>query len=189
MKGNNAFVLLGLALLLPGCDATARRRLDPGLFLLAPSEAGFEASMTQEVSFERGTTRFDSTALVEVSTTEVVLVGLSPFGTRMLSLRWDGEKLIEERDRSIPKGLALKLILRDVQLASWPAAAVQAALPGPAWNLQDTGSERTLLKDGEAVVRIRYGGADRLHSDLEFEHLGLGYRMKIHTLQESEEGE
>lgn len=185
----NALAGLVFALLLTGCDGSSSRRLDPGIFLLPPSEAGFEASLTQEVSFERGATRFDSTALLEVSSTEVVLVGLSPFGTRMLSLRWDGKKLIQERDRSIPKELPLELILRDIQLATWPAASVRAALPSPAWKLQDTGSERILLKDGKVVVRIRYAGSDRLHSDLEFEHLGLGYLMKIHPLREIEAGE
>jgi hypothetical protein len=178
---------LAFALLLAGCAALSSRRLDPGLFLLPPSEAGFEASLTQEVSFERGTTRFDSTAIVDVSSTEVVLVGLSPFGTRMLSLIWDGKKLTQERDSSIPKELPLEFILRDIQLASWPAAAVQAALPGPAWTLRDAASERILLKDGQVVVRIRYGGADRLHSDLVFEHLGLGYLLRIHSLRETEE--
>lgn len=184
---------LVLALLPAGCatlTAPAKpsvRGLDPGLFLLQPSAAGFEASLTQEVSFQRGTTRFDSTAVVEVSSTSVVLVGLSPFGTRMLSLRWDGKKLSQERDRSIPKELPLEVILRDIMLASWPAAAVAAALPGPSWELRDEGMERTLLKGGQAVVRIRYGGADRLRGDLEFEHLGLGYLMKIHPLKEIEE--
>lgn len=167
---------------------TGPRPLDPGLFLLPPAAAGFEGSLAQEVSFEKGETRFEATALLEVSRDEVILVGLSPLGTRMITLRWDGRKLTQERDPLIPKGLPLRLILRDVQLASWPAAAVRAALPGRRWTLEDAGSERVLLKDGRAVVRIRYGGADRRRSDLEFEHLGLGYRMRIHPLPDEAEG-
>jgi len=179
--------LLACAAALAACRG-GPRPLDPGIFLLPPAAAGFEGSLAQEVSFEKGETRFESTALLEVSKEEVILVGLSPLGTRMITLRWDGRKLVQERAPSIPKALPLELILRDVQLASWPAEAVRAELPGRRWTLEDAGSERTLLKDGRAVVRIRYGGADRRRSDLEFEHLGLGYRMRIHPLPDDEEG-
>ena len=183
-------LIVSAVALLAGCSTVAPRqepgpvRSDPGLFLLAPAAAGFEASLTHEVTFDRGTAHFEGMAIVEVSSADVVLAGLSPFGTRMLSLRWDGKRLSQERDASLPKQLPLEIILRDIQLVFWPAAAIRSALPGMRWALSDEGRDRVLLEVGRPVVRIRFSSDDRLHADVEFEHLGLGYRLKIHPLQD-----
>ena len=188
---NRSVVVVFLTVALQtGCAALVPRpepsivRNDPGFFLLAPAAAGFEASLTQEVSFERGAAHFECLVLVDVSSAEVVLAGLSPFGSRMLSLRWDGKKISQERDASLPQQLPSELILRDFQLTFWPSATIRAALPRGGWTLRDEGRERDLLKAGQPVVRIRFSGDERLHADVDFEHIGLGYRLSIHPARE-----
>jgi hypothetical protein len=176
---------LGLCLFL-GCAAagTKARPRDPGLFLLAPSEAGAELSVTQSLSFSKGASHFEALAVLQVDRQAVTLVGLGPMGNRLLSLRWDGSRLDKERDPQLPKELPLELILRDVQLAYWPAEAVRRALPKGGWSLQDGERLRVLSQAGADIVRIRYQGADRWHSATTFEHLGMGYRLDITPIKD-----
>ena len=179
---------LKLLLLLPflGCAALKPRPLDPGLFLLQPQAAGVELSVTQALVFSKGASRFESVAALEVGPEAVSLAGLGPMGNRMLALRWDGKKLEKESDPSLPPDLPLELILRDVQLAFWPVEAVREAIKGGGWTLEDEGLRRTLRKDGADVVRIRYDGPRRWHSNVIFEHISLGYRLDINTVEDEE---
>jgi len=169
-----------------GCATLRPKPADPGLFLLSPASALADLSVTQALVFSKGASRFESLAALEVNAESVSLAGLGPLGNRMLALRWDGKKLEKESDPGLPPGLPLELILRDVQLAFWPAAAVRAAIAAKGWTLEDEGMQRTLRQGGVEVVRIRYGAADRWHSDVIFEHLSLGYRLDIRAVKDEE---
>jgi hypothetical protein len=178
-------LLSALALTLAlGCAQPRMKPKDPGLFLLAPSAAGTELSVTQSLVFKKGSTRMEALAVLEVGRDAVSLVGMGPLGNRILSIRWDGSRLDKESDPHMPADLPLELILRDVQLAFWPAQALRQGLPGPSWTLEDSGQERLLRQGGKDVVRIRYGGADRWRSPVAFEHLGLGYSLEINPIKD-----
>jgi hypothetical protein len=151
--------------------------------LLKPADAGVTLELTQSLVFEKGGTRSESLAAIEVSPEAVAVVGLSPLGNRMLGLRWDGKNYEEERDPSLPKELPLKLILRDMMTAFWPLEAVKAKLP-QGWSIEDELGCRTLFQDGHPVIRIHYDAADRWHGKTNFEHLTLGYRLEITPLPE-----
>jgi hypothetical protein len=172
-----------LLLICMGCAAAKPRPSDPGLFLLKPADAGVTLELTQSLVFSKGETRSESLAAIEISPEAVAVVGLSPLGNRVLALRWDGTHYEEERDPSLPKDLPLKLILRDMMTAFWPADAVRAKL-GKGWSLADEEGCRTLFDAGQAVIRIHYQGADHWHSPALFEHLALGYKLEITPLAE-----
>jgi hypothetical protein len=182
----SAALILGLASALgaAGCAAFRPRPLDPGLFMLAPQAAGAELSLTQILRFSKGDKAFEALAAVELSRDLLSVAALGPMGNRVLALSWDGKNLEQERDPSIPAELPLVLILRDLQLALWPASALREALSGKGWSLEDAGHSRILRKDGRDVVRISYGGQDRWHSAIQFEHLTLGYRLDIQAVKD-----
>ena len=180
-----ACLSLALALLV-GCATLKPRPADPGLFLLPPSDAGVEISLSQSLAFSKGARHFEALAVIELDSSHLSLVGLGPLGNRMLALRWDGKKLEQESDPSLPPDLPLKLILRDIQLAYWPAEALRKRLAPEGWQIEEGALSRTLLKDGAQVVRIIYGGADRWRSALSFEHRSLGYHLDIHPIKEEE---
>jgi hypothetical protein len=180
-----AWLSLGLAGLM-GCAALKPRPADPGLFLLPPSEAGTEISLSQSLAFSKGEQHFEALAAIELDASHLSLVGLGPLGNRMLALRYDGEHLEQERDPSLPPELPLQLILRDIELAYWPAEALRKRLGPEGWQIEEAALARTLVKNGAEVVRILYGGADRWRSPLSFEHRGLGYRLDIHPIKEEE---
>lgn len=177
--------LIGLlACLAAGCAAFKPRPADPGLFLLAPLDAQVELTVTQQLKFSKGGQHFETLAVIELSREMLSMAALGPLGNRMLALRWDGKTLEQERDPSLPADLPLQLILRDLQLALWPAESVQAAIKAKFWSLEDLGSKRILSKNGMEVVRITFGSGDRWHSTILFEHLTLGYRLEIQPLKD-----
>lgn len=139
--------------------------------------------MVQEVNFFRGTTRFDVTAIVQISSTSITVAGLGPLGNRLLLLRWDGSKLLREIDPSIPKGFPAEVVLRDIQLVYWPAEAVRQALP-QSWDLRLSQGSRTFLNHGEESIAVRYLD-ESPKGVIEFENKAAGYKLIIHTLESS----
>jgi hypothetical protein len=165
-------------LLLAACATLPPQPQDPGLFLLKPQDAGQNLDLSQNLSFQRGKFSFEGLAQLEIRPDHVALAGLSPLGNRVMSFRWDGKDFVEERDPSLPPQFPLKLILRDLQLAYWPAISVEAALPA-GWSLAEKPSEREILHGADPEIRIHYSDTEHWHHGLLFENLALGYRIQI----------
>jgi hypothetical protein len=150
------------------------------MFLIPPRAAGRELSITQTVRLERaGAPAFEVLAAVELDAQWLRVAALGPLGNRLLLLEWDGSAYHEERDPQMPADFPLELILRDLQLASFPADAVRQALPSAKWFLSDTPYRRVLLLQREPVVVIDYSAADHFRCNISFRHLTLGYRIEI----------
>lgn len=179
---------LGLSfclLILAACATLPLQPQDPGLFLLKPQDAGQSLDLSQNLSFQRGKLGFEGLAELEIRPDHVALAGLSPLGNRIMSFRWDGDTFVEERDPSLPAQFPLKLILRDLQLAYWPAPSIEAALPG-GWSLQENPREREILHAALPEIRIHYADAEHWHHGLLFENLALGYQIRIDVAGDSD---
>jgi hypothetical protein len=148
--------LIGI-LLLTSCAVLTPRPADPGLFLVAPSAAAKQASLSQSVR----------------------VAALGPMGNRILMLEWDGKDYKEERDPHLPQDFPAKVVLRDLTLALFPAQAVRKALPSSDWSLQEKPRARELLLDGKPVIHIDYSTDDPWNSIIHFRHLTLGYQLEI----------
>jgi hypothetical protein len=175
-----------LLALLSGCAALKPRPVDPGLFLIAPSAAGKEVEVEQSVRVEsRAGTRFDTLAAVELDARVLRVVAVGPLGNRIMSLEWDGKHYTEQRDPHVPADFPLKLVLRDLELALFPAGAVRTALPSRAWSLVEAPRHRELRHDGKPVIVIDYSNDDPWKAKIDFRHLTIGYRLRIETLDPS----
>lgn len=163
------------------CAAIAPRPTDPGLFLIAPSAAGRVVSVEQAVRVEHegGTEPFETLAAVELDRHWLRVAALGPLGNRILFLEWDGKDFHEERDPHVPARFPAKLVLRDLELALFPAAAIRAALPSRSWSLVDAPRHRELSLDGKPVIAIDYSADDPWQSDVHFRHLALHYQLEI----------
>ena len=166
------------------CAAIAARPADPGLFLIAPSAAGRVVSVAQAVRVEHegGAEPFETLAAVELDRHWLRVAALGPLGNRVLFLEWDGNVFHEERDPHLPAQFPSKLVLRDLELALFPAAAVRAALPSRAWSLVDGPRHRELRLDGKPVIAIDYSADDPWKSDVHFRHFTLHYQLEIHPV-------
>ena len=171
--------LLGTGLfLLAGCS----RPLDPGLKLLRPDRGpAFEAR--QVISLERGGKVIQGLAMVSNDARATRLAVLTPQGQRLFSLSWDGDKAEEWRSPMLPAELPLALILRDLQFATWPAEAIEKSLPR-GWSVKEDGPLRSIYKKKKEVLKIQRAPEKSWLSPMSFEHLGVGYLVRIHPVEE-----
>lgn len=177
-----------IALSLFGLCACSTPRSEPlPLFGLSPAALGSTLSTAQHlvITFDGATMATDLPpaldTLLEVQPDRLRLAALA-WGKRILTLEWDGVQLQTQRHIPLPAQLDEKRILRDIQLAYWPLPALQAALP-KGWTLQDDGTQRRLLWQGEPMVTVRnqmtppWLGRTELHNHKE------GYRLTLDNLQ------
>jgi hypothetical protein len=117
-------------------------------------------------------------SVLDVSPHGLTLVGLSGFGRRVITLRYNGVELSEEHHPRVPEELEGRRILRELQLIYWPKDAVLHALP-PGWHVEDTGAERVVTNAAGTVVHIHCEGEDRWQGHCRYEDLRSGYRLAI----------
>ncbi len=180
--------LWGCATLKPA-PAPAPRPAPPkavrGSPLLSPREAGFHATMTQQISLVKGSSRYDALGVVEISSSVFTVVGMGPLGNRLVALSWDGVAVTKELDASVPRMLPVEDILRQTQLVYWPVEALRPALL-PGWELNLQPGRRELLDHGKVTIAITYLG-DRFTDPIEVEDRAVGYKIIIKTLELSNE--
>jgi hypothetical protein len=149
---------------------------------LAPAALGATVSLSQRLVFaheaDPGGPR-SLEALLEVDPALMQLAGFA-MGQRILTLRWNGSTLDEERDARLPAQFQSAPVLRDVQLVYWPADAVRAALP-PGWTLEDGPGQRTLSKNGREWVTVRYDGEPRWQGRTLLTNLSEHYQLTIES--------
>jgi hypothetical protein len=180
LRLGRAATLVMLGASLASCAALASRPADPGLFSIPPRAAERAISVTQTVRVERaGAPPFEVLAVVELDAHWLRVAALGPLGNRILLLEWDGSAYHEERDPQVPADFPLELVLRDLELALFPASAVRQALPSEAWSLSETPERRVLLLDQKPVISIDYSAPDHFRCDVHLRHLTLGYQIEI----------
>lgn len=171
---------LGLACVaVPGLVACADGTTATPLLRLAPSALGRSLALEQSIAIEAADRQHSMHALVEVDPVAVRLALLFA-GRTGVSLVWDGHRMQQQQAPWWPEAVSAERVLSDLQLAWWPAQAIQAALP-EGWSLVDDGDagggRRTLRRAGVVVVEVRHPDAARTV----LEHRGLGYRVTIES--------
>jgi hypothetical protein len=149
---------------------------------LAPAALGATVSLSQRLVFTHeadpeGPRSLE--ALLEVDPALMQLAGFA-LGQRILTLRWNGATLDEEREPRLPAQFQSTAVLRDVQLVYWPAEAVRAALP-PGWTLGDEPGQRTLSKNGRQWVTVRYDGEPRWKGRTQLTNFSEHYQLTIES--------
>lgn len=144
------------ALLLTACAApgvpTASRS---PLLALAPAALGCSVAVQQRLTVEQpGKPGQQLEALLEVDTNAVRLA-FFVMGQGMGTMVWDGTRWDKQLSRHWPAQLAPEQVLSDLQLAFWPAPAVQQALQAP-WSFEAVRTGRRLLRDGREHVRVQF---------------------------------
>ncbi len=157
--------------------------------LPAPSALGYQLTASQLItatwSIDGKEKQEQLPVQLQVSDADVVLAGFSSWGTRVLSLQYDGTQINTE----ILNGLQGTLpepeqVLFNLMITLWPSSAWEAPLNKVRWRMIDDGYSRTVFdSDGEKVIEIRYANADKLKGQIDFHHLKHGFSISIQTLQ------
>jgi hypothetical protein len=109
---------------------------------------------------------------------DLTLIAFTAWGSRLLTLQYDGRRLSAEITAQAPF-LAPPQILADVLLVNWPVR--DWALPR-GWRLEQQPDRRRLWDaSGKLVTEVRYppGGAE---GEVELINHAYGYRLGIRTL-------
>lgn len=156
---------------------------------LPPADLGQQVSVFQSLKVAPLAESVDATggaaplaieALLETDDRSVRLAAFV-LSQRVMTMRWDGKRLEVEQRVNLPPGVAASRILRDLQLAYWPANAVRQALP-EGWTLADGAWERELRYGEQIAVKIRYSEETRWLGRIEFSNRAEGYRLTIDSV-------
>lgn len=151
---------------------------------LSPASFNGAVSLAQRLSFEHNNGQSAPgqmiEAMLEIDSSGVRLAGFA-LGQRILALYWDGHDLNSERHPQLPQAVEARRVLRDVQYAYWPAAAIRATLP-QGWSLDEEAGIRTLRHLGKPALLMRYSTEPHWLGRTELDNKLEGYRLTIESV-------
>ena len=155
-----ASVLLGCTLLW-GCTTLPRTAGTESFPRLPPASYGGSVQAEQILTMTRNGSTNTLQVYVEITPAKILLVGTSALGQRVLSLVYDEHGLRTES--GAPGAAAAEQMLIDFRLVAWPLTALQAAVVGTRWRIEEPRSgTRQVWRDGKAYAEIHY--ADRANA-------------------------
>lgn len=146
---------------------------------LAPASFAQRITLQQRVHVERDGREVDFEAVLDIGPDSLTLVGMA-FGQRILTLRYDGTRLVESRSPMLPREVLGADVLSDLQLALWPLDAVRAALPS-GYTLRDADAVRVLSMGDEEIAIISYDGSPRWIGRVTVINRQFAYRLVIQS--------
>ncbi|MGL6027489.1 MAG: DUF3261 domain-containing protein [Vibrio sp.] len=157
--------------------------------LPAPNDLGYQLTASQLITaawIEDGQERQEQLPVqLQVSSNDVTLAGFSSWGTRILSLNYNGEQINTEvltgLDGSLPEP---EQVLFNLMITLWPSSAWEVQLNKVRWRMVGDEYSRTVFnRSGEKIIDIRYEKRDKLKSKISFNHLQHPFSISIQTLQ------
>lgn len=185
-----------LVLLLSAC-ASLTQKSSPRIKISAavsvslpsPRELGYSLTATQLIRASwADKQRMQTEQLpvrLQVNANEIIMAGFSPWGTRVLSLKYQ-DKLITTDvlaglKNTLPKP---EQVLFNLMIALWPGSAWEEPLKSIGWKLNDSKGSRTVVdKNGKKVIDIEYGADNKLDAEIIFHNIKHNYTIIIDTLQ------
>lgn len=177
-------ITLWQTLYLTGCTAvapTSTVKIANGMDmrLLLPAQT---VSETQKITARYRQDQHTLIMQVQASPQQVVMAGLTPTGTRLFSLSFDGKTVESWQSPLFSAPFDGSYVLADFELATLDLAALRSALPADCQLADSTHGntrERTLRNSrGDTVIRIEYDG-----KQIRYCHLERDYCLQIDTLQ------
>ncbi|WP_407552242.1 DUF3261 domain-containing protein [Vibrio parahaemolyticus] len=122
---------------------------------------------------------------LQVTSNEVVLAGFSSWGTRVLSLSYDGEHIQTEVLNGLQGTLPQpEQVLFNLMITLWPSSAWEGSLNEVRWQMIDKNNSRVIFdSDGEKIIEIQYSSSNKLEGKIDFHHLKHQFSISIQTLQ------
>jgi len=190
------FSVLLFSFTLAACSLQPQRsstevEISPGVYVDLPKPAQLGANITasQLISAswhnEAGQPQTQQLPVqLQIDDQHIVMAGFSSWGTRILSLDYDGDNI----DTQVLSGLADTLpkpeqVLFNLMITLWPRNAWEAPLNKVRWTIVDRKNKRIIANsDNEPVIEITYSGSSPLEGDIQFLNRPLNYSITIKTL-------
>jgi hypothetical protein len=173
-------------LLLVGCAHSAPPDHAPLEPLLAaadlPAWPGPRLALTQVVNGQAEDKSYSARFEVEFDHDRLALVALSHAGAPLFQMQLSDGSLQLRTQLAAGSGLRPAWVLSDIGLAYWPPDILAGVLRRKGLKLVEGADTRIVNDaDGQTVVVIRYGGAERLRAAIHLENRRLGYQLDIQT--------
>lgn len=141
---------------LSGCSLLPAAAPAAPFAVLPPSSHGGAVRAEQRLTLSRagGTTTLQ--AFVDLGPDRLSLIGANALGARVISVMHDGRALTED---GASDAAAAEQALRDLQLIHWPLPALQRAVAGTDWRIEEPRpGTRQVWHGDEAYAEIHYAG-------------------------------
>lgn len=128
---------------------------DPQAFLarIRPADLGRDVDAVQLVSVSRESNALAIEVRLSVRAEEVRFAAQDAIGQRLMTVRWSGEEVSEERSPNLPVFIRPKGLLADLVAICWPEAVVRRALEASGSTLTVKNDERVILVGGRETMR------------------------------------
>ena len=199
MSYKNAFrcaALITLSLFLSACSLVPHQstpQVDIAehtqVSLPTPASLGYQFSASQLITaswaMDDKTTSEQLPVQLQVTNNEVALAGFSSWGTRVLSLSYDGEQIQTEVLNGLQGSLPQpEQVLFNLMITLWPSSAWEGSLNEVRWQMIDKKNYRAIFdSDGEKIIEIQYRSSNKLEGEIDFHHLKHPFSISIQTLQ------
>jgi hypothetical protein len=120
--------------------------------------------------------------VVDVTPQRMNVIALNAVGMRLFSVTVEGERVSVERAPGVPEQVQPEQILRDIQLAYWPLAILQAAYLNTSWEVSEPfAGTRRLRRDGRLIAEVHYAqpGKDPWRGRLWLSNFEFGYSLAL----------
>ncbi|WP_261874766.1 DUF3261 domain-containing protein [Vibrio rarus] len=169
----------------PAVNITAQHKVH----LPTPQSLGYSVTASQLIEATWHNGKSDQTqqlpVQLQVNQDTLVLAGFSSWGTRILSVEYQGDEITTDvltgLDGVLPKP---QQVLFNLMITLWPVSAWEGPLNGVRWKIIDNDHSRSIYDDqGTEVIHIQYSDKNRLKGNIVFHQLVDDYTITITTLQ------
>lgn len=174
-------ILLGT---LGGCALMRGKPLEPWP-LPKVADGPIRGNWVQTVRLERGGKELPLLAVIDCDGTTLTLAGMTPTQQRLTTITWRDGGVAQENEPGLPIKVDGEGILRDLVLAYWPSASLQAALAGTGWSASITDSVRILSGGGKRRIEIEPEKNSEGDEGKRIRHLREGYTVHVVTVERS----
>jgi hypothetical protein len=165
---------------------TEVQRIDiaTGVYLVLPGASELTASFdaTQVITADHGDESHSFEAHLEARPGKITIVAVSAMGAVLFSITYDG---VELQASGIVEAQVVnaEYVLADVLLSYWEPQWLARHIDGAELNLSADGTVRTVLTQGEVIIRIAHEKPEIWEGKAEFSNLERGYALHINTVE------
>ncbi|EAR53468.1 hypothetical protein SKA34_07608 [Photobacterium sp. SKA34] len=156
--------------------------------LPTPAQLGYSLTASQLITATWNKQSHQLPVQLQVDPKRVALAGFSSWGTRILSLDYQDQKV----ETYVMPGLGATLpepkqVLFNIMITLWPIKAWQAPLEQVGWQLKQTPNHRQLIDSkGDIIADIDYKNTNPLKGEIIFTNHQQRYTIDIKTLQSTQ---
>jgi len=181
-------ILLLALLLLAGCSTTPKQKVSFADYmhypLLPPASFGRVAEFEHMLhGYYQGRT-FQLHALLRMDSNEILVLSLTPMGTRAFTIRYDGRNIKLDNPNGPKIPFPPELILSDIQEMFWP---VLPDKDGWRVSIVEPARGRDFFFANQRISSVRFTRGKDGQRVIELVNLKYGYRLRLQVIEDDEQ--